>query len=214
MTVASRLAIVASLFFGAVCIRAVVQKPDPTREDQSLRRPFSEFPIDVFGAGWIGRDEPLPDRVIRIARVSEHLFRHYEYERFSVIFYAGLVTGDSVEGGVHHPELCFTRQGQRIVERAVIPLPASGLEPTPLVNEFRWTAGGAGQSYSLSTFYYEGRFHPDPKLLRKRLSVSDISSYTGIILAGDYVGTPAETRAVYTDMLSRALPILVEFLPK
>ncbi len=192
----------------------------PDLGPDTMSTPLAVLPMDLLGPGWNGLEAPLPKRVVKIAGISDYLSRVYSKHGAQIHLYVGFVRGGA-SGGLHHPEVCFKAHGLSLKNREIITIDGADIpklplfvEPKLLFNEFRWTRSSAVQAYSLSTFVYNRRLDPDVDRLRLADRYPGVPYFVSLILVGDYVGPPKNTRRVYKEALSYLLPKLLAHFPQ
>jgi hypothetical protein len=154
-------------------------------QPKPLRIPFSEMPMDLLGPGWKGRDEPMSDGVRRIANVDAYLQRWYSDGQRSFWLYVGFVKGWNPMG-IHSPDVCFPGTGHVQESKDIIDVPILPQKyPDCRFNEYVWTDAAGKRVYTLSTFFYNGKFEPS----RQRLSMA---RFTGVSSTSD--GTARTSR--------------------
>lgn len=188
----------------ALCVHALLPNTTPV----PLRLPFSKLPMDAVGPAWRGEDVPLDEDVEKRAKVSAYLQRNYFKEGQSLWFYVGYVGVWSPES-IHHPEVCFPGSGFELVRKEVITLPAPGFAKELRFKEFLWKNPGGGGTYTLSTFYYNGKLEPEDWRLRWD-SLLGIRYFAVITLSGNQLGSLEETRNVFQEVARRAIPLLLQ----
>jgi hypothetical protein len=83
-----------------------------------------------------------------------------------------------------------------------------GIEEEALFAEYRWRSPRGGGTYTLSSFYYDGKFQPDEWRLRMD-SLSGIRYFAIVSLSGSVASSMEETRELYQGALQRVLPVLL-----
>ena len=178
-------------------------------------RPLAELPLDVLGEGWVGEDVPLPDRIVKIAAVSDYVYRRYSRGDATLIFYVGYVT-DWASGGIHSPEVCFPRQGYMLENQETVPVPVPGLAGGSRFEETLWSNEHSALKhslYSLHSFFYHGQFAPEEYNLRMADRFPGLRYFAIIILAGNVGNSLDDTRQTYTDILHEAVPRVLKHFP-
>lgn len=207
-----RFAALAAIFWTAFAVRtAYVRFVAPDRTPLPLRKPFSELPMEILGPGWTGRDEPLDADTLRVARVSDYVQRVYSRPGHQVALYVGYVSG-RVPDAIHYPGICFPGGGLELEREATVELPRGESIAQPRFREYVWRHPARGGTYTLSSFYYNGKFEPDPgRLMAER--VLGVRYFALITLSGSIAGSLDETQEVCREALSRALPRILEHFP-
>ncbi|HLU50457.1 MAG TPA: exosortase-associated EpsI family protein [Planctomycetota bacterium] len=179
-----------------------------------LRVPFSEFGARVLSNGMRAEDRPLETRVEEVARVDDYINRWYSDGRRSLWFWVGFVSGWRPEA-VHYPDVCFPTQGMSLIAQRTVELDLSPAPSPAPFHEYEWLDEFNRRTYTLSTFFYRGRFAPfDPESLQLRLERSlGIRYFAMITVSGPFQGELLETRAFYADVLRETIPQLIEHLP-
>ncbi len=164
--------------------------------------------MDAVGTGWIGENVPLDEDVEKMARVTAYLQRKYLKGGLSLWLYVGYV-GCWSPGATHHPGVCFPGSGFELVTKNTVAIPAPGLTKEMRFKEFLWNGPHDGGTYTLSTFYYNGKFEPEEWRLRWD-SLFGVRYFAIITLSGSQAGSLEETRSVYQDAARRSMPRLLE----
>ena len=211
-----RIAIVAIILWIAVGLRLgythwIHPRPVPEMTAQSLR----EYPRDLLGTEWDVRFLPMAERIEEISGVADYTYLEMEHDGRFYTFYVGFVSG-GVGEGIHHPEVCFPNQGLIPVERdrTIVEVPAAGFTETPRFLEMYWKSDEVGRVYSLSSFCYHGKIDPDSSALKWADVHPGLASYSGVLLFGAPRSNDAETRAFYTEILTKLLAPLPAHLPR
>ena len=205
----SRALVLACILWVAFGIRAAwVSSLLPEGGPVPLRIPFSLLHMDAVGPGWIGENVPLDEDVERQARVTAYIQRNYRKGGLSLWFYVGYV-GHWSPGSIHHPDICFPGSGFELVAKGTATIPAPGLSKELRFKEFRWKDPHEGETYTLSTFYYNGKFEPEEWRLRWD-SLFGVRYFAIITISGSQTGSLEETRSEYQDVARRAMPLLLE----
>jgi hypothetical protein len=212
----SRLTVLAAVFWAALVLRIAVEGSlSPDTAVSAPRIPLRELPLDVLGDEWTCADAPLPAQVVEVAGVADYVYRQLrrDGDGLTLLFYAGFVGGGASEG-IHHPGRCFPVQGLELeTEETLEVLLPAGL-PVMRARENLWRKGSGGKAYSLASFYTNGGFCADELSLRLADRFPGVRYYASIILVGDLAGSIADTRRLYSDVLSRVVPRLVEHFPE
>jgi len=190
----------------------------PSTEEVPLQRPFSELPLDLLGKGWTGTHRRLEEAVETTAGVSDYVNRHYEKGNQHAWFYVGYVSPYRAES-IHYPEICFPSGGRQMEEREDVSVTIGGTDRDAVFRENVWSTP-TGKTYTLSAVYYDGGFDPEPENLRLvpleklwQFDFGGLRYFAIVILSGELTGSRETTRRSYTDMLGRALPVLLRHLP-
>jgi hypothetical protein len=122
--------------------------------------PLESLPLQILGEGWRGENVPLDPDVKQRAKVAAYVQRTYQGDRASLWFYVGYVDR-WVPEAIHHPDVCFPGSGFEQIAKNAITVPDATIG-TPLnFREYLWNSPRGGGTYTLSTFYYNGKFEPD-----------------------------------------------------
>lgn len=205
----SRAFVLALVLWGAYGLRLICERtllPDTT--PVPLRVPFSRLPMDVVGPEWRGTFIPLEEDVRKQAHVTDYLQRRYQRQDFSFWLYVGYVGRWSPEA-VHHPDVCFPGSGFTLERKESITIPAPGVAPELRFKEFLWRSPRGMGTYTLSSFYYNGKFEPDDWRLRGD-SLFGIRYFAIVTVSGDRRESLEETRNVYHEVLRRSIPTLLQ----
>ena len=183
------------------------------REPLPPRIPLSELPWDLFGEGWTSEDLPISERTIKIAGVSDYVYRRFTAGRQVLVLWVGYVMRSPLEG-LHYPEVCFPLQGFQLQSRGSVDVPGTGMPSEPRFAETTWNMDSSNV-YCLFSFYYPGRFAPEPFSLRVWERVSHPNYYAVVALWGNFEG-PKETiaRGRYLEALRKAIPSLLDHFPE
>ncbi len=177
-----------------------------------LSLPFSELPLDLLGPGWERKEVPLSDRTLRVAKVTDYVQRLYTRADHNVWLYVGYV-GRWDPGALHHPEICFPHVlGLEPLRKTTVPIPIPGVEEPPGFNEFLWRSDLGSQTYTLYTFYFNGRFEPNLTELRA-FRILGVRYFAIITFSGTLAGSLEETRRFYSDLMGKVVPTLLEHFP-
>jgi len=204
----SRLAALAFILWAAYGLRALLLKEHlPDTNPVPLRIPLSEFPREALGSDWTGWDVPLDENVEKRARVSAYLQREYKSRGSTLWFYVGYVAKWS-PGSIHHPSICFPGSGFELEDTATVVVAVPGMQEEALFTEYLWRTPQGGGTYTLSSFYYNGKFQPEEWRLRMD-SLSGIRYFAIVTLSGSLASSMEETRELYQGALQQALPVLL-----
>lgn len=183
----------------------------PREEPWPIRVPFAGFPMDLLGPGWRGEDIPLPKLTEEIAGVSDYIQRTYTDGDRKIWFYVGYTPGPPK--GVHHPGICFPLSGLIPESEEVVTIPAPEIPKELRFKESRWRSQEGSPIYSLTTFYYRGKFEPLEFNLRKDRFLG-IHFYAVITVSGPLLGSMEETRQVCHGIIRKAVPALLPHFPE
>jgi hypothetical protein len=178
---------------------------------ESLRVPFTSFPLEIAGPEWEGEDVPLSEVERQATGVAAYVQRRYTSGDKEIWFYVGFVAGGST-GAIHTPEYCLPASGYQLQRTGTITLDLAGLPRQSRWRETLWKDPLDVPVYSLHTFYYEGSFEPAEWRLRAR-RVFGVSCFTVVNVTGEYTGSLEETRRHYHGLLEKAVPLLLGHLP-
>lgn len=208
-----RTLLLVAIFWTAFGVRTTGSKALNLRRDPvPLRTPFSLLPMEICGPGWAGENIPLDEDVKTRARVSTYVQRSYRRDSAILWLYVGYVDHWAPES-IHHPDICFPGGGYEQIMKGLVTIPAPGVLPDLRFNEYLWNHPRGGGTYTLSSFYYDGKLEPEEWHLRWD-SLGGIKYFAVITISGTQVGSIAETRRVYQQVALRALPeILKHFEP-
>ncbi len=193
-----------SLFYG--------RARGPRVEPRPIRIPLASFPLEFPGTAWRGDDRPLPAETVRIAHVSDYLSRRYTDGRRSFWLYVGYVPGWN-PSAIHHPLACFPNVGLDLEQSEVVTIGDPTGPKKYSFNESRWWKEGQDERiYTLTTFYYNGKFEPSEWELRAERLVG-IPYFAVITLSGKLETSLEETREAYFDLARRFVPQVLKHFP-
>ena len=172
---------------------------------------------------------PLEEAVERLAGTTSYLQRTYQRDGQALWFYVGYVGGWSPEA-LHHPGVCFPGNGLELEQEKIVTIsphapgigPPSGLAPTLegkssktdfRFKEFLWRNLGGGGTFTLSTFYYHGKFEPEEWRVRADRIIG-IRYFAVITISGAFSGSADETRDICYEAVRKAVPRLLEHFPE
>jgi len=184
-----------------------VKEVSTYRQPVPLRMPLDDLPMGVCGPEWVGEDTPLDDEVLARARVSSYVQRSYRRGSANLWFYVGYVARWEPES-IHHPAICFPGSGYELILDRKIELSAPGFDKPLRFKEYLWNSPRSGGTYTLTAFYYNGKFEPDDWRLRMD-SLAGVKYFAIVTVSGSLLGSVEETRAVYQEVLKRSMPVLV-----
>ncbi len=208
----NRFAVVAVLLWCAFALKVgLVGSADGRVEALDPRIPLSEYPETVFGAGWSVKNVELPARVVELAGLSDYVHREYRQGGRAFVLYVAYVRGRANDG-IHHPSVCLPSHGLEIQSQETYSIAASSKRAVDCM-ELRCESKFGEGLFSLSTFYGNGRFHPDPNALRLADRLSPMRYYVMVTVTGDYIGSLDRTREFYSERMREALPALMAHLP-
>jgi len=177
-----------------------------------LRATLKDIPMDLLGPEWTGVDTPMPEETLRIASVSDYLQRSYRKEDQWLWFYVGYVPGWN-PSGIHYPDVCFPAHGLiRDGEEEDVTVAAPGIPKELRFKESHWRDDRGGRRFTMTTFYYRGRFEPSELKLRRDRFLG-IDYFAIITVSGSWKGSLEATRSFYHDLLRRAVPELLQRFP-
>ena len=172
--------------------------------------PLENFPWGIAGEDWREERNPLDERVIRIAGVTEYLNCTYAKKRKpSIWFYVGYYDGAIVES-MHQPEICFpgsgwTQENKRIEEFFVPEIDNVKFN----VIEFKKNRMTRVTAY---TFFYRGIFQPDQSVVEKGRAFGD-RHFAIITVATDTQDSIQQAKSYLEGLLQSTIPELLKHLP-
>ncbi|HZN60336.1 MAG TPA: exosortase-associated EpsI family protein [Planctomycetota bacterium] len=180
----------------------------PTLQPVPPAMPLESLPLQILGEGWRGENVPLDPDVKQRAKVAAYVQRTYQGDRASLWFYVGYVDR-WVPEAIHHPDVCFPGSGFEQIAKNAITVPDATIG-TPLnFREYLWNNPRGGGTYTLSTFYYNGKFEPDEWKLRWD-GIFGVPYFVVITISGTLTGNLEETREFYSEVVRRSMPRLLE----
>ncbi len=182
------------------------------REPVPLRVPFSELPMNVCGPAWVGESVPLDEDVEKRAKLSAYVQRIYRSESAALWLYVGYVARWTPES-IHHPDICFPGSGYEQVIKANVSIPIPDFSTEPRFREYLWNHPRSGGTYTLTSFYYNGKLEPDEWRLRMD-SLSGIPYFAIITISGSRLGSIDETRQLYQGVAQRVIPEILKHFSK
>lgn len=204
----SRALILVIVLWAAFAVRVTVKAFVVQQQPVPLRQSFDRLPMDLLGPGWTGEDSVLDESVIERAQISQYVQRNYWRAAANLWLYVGYVDRWK-PGSIHHPEICFPGSGYELVSQQDVLLSAPGFDQPMSFKEFFWTSPRGGGTYTLFSFYYNGKLEPNDWRLRLD-SIAGVRYFAVVTLSGNQLGSVEETRAVYQDALKRIMPQLVK----
>lgn len=208
----SRISILAFILLFALGADQAYQRFfSPRATSSPLRIPFARFPMDFPGPGWEGKDVPLMAETERIAMVTDYIQRTYTRGSREVWFYVGYVQGWTPTA-VHHPGICFPLRGLILQREEVVTINVPGITAPLRFNETLWQQELGGSFYTLSTFYYRGKFEPSENQLRLDRFLG-IDYFAIITVSGTFTGSQNRDREIYFDLIRKAVPELLNHFP-
>jgi len=207
----SRFPIVAGvlvLSFGLRVVYDAVWAPDTT--PLPPRIPLSDLPMDIAGPGWVGENAPLQADVVRIAEVCEYVHRVYRCGDSTMWLYVGYVAGWK-PSAIHYPGVCYPSGGLELESERVVTIPCQGTSKELSFRESEWkeTLGTRSSVYSLTSFYYSGKFEPNVWRMRAD-SIEGIRYFATVTLSGGFMDSLEETRKAYAQVLCRVVENLLK----
>lgn len=209
----TRVTLLLLLLLSAFGLRVLYDKNlGPDNRPAALRIPLGDFPMDAVGPGWKGEDVPLDKETESLARVTSYLQRVYTQEGKQLWFYVGYVAGSAPEA-VHHPAVCFPANGLELDHEEIVSIPMPSVNRGCRFKEFLWRSSLGGGTYTLSTFYYQGKFEPDEWKLRSD-RILGMRYFAVITISGTTWGSLKEMRDVYFGIVGKAIPRLLGHFPE
>jgi len=212
-----RVLILAALVWLGFAGRLILETRLPAEEDAPLRTPFAEYPTGLLGEGWSETDVPLTNQIRERAGVTNYLQRVFVNEgrlNHGAVLYVGYVSGWK-EHAIHNPGVCFPGQGFVQKEKNVVEIPIDKIKQRVVFDEYEWlnqSAERAGR-YTLSTFYFNGKFSPNDLALRAE-RILGVRYFAIITLSGPTLGSRDNNRKFYYAQLAKLLPKLLEHFPE
>ncbi len=195
------------LFWGAVALRLSYDGwLGPDLAPVPLRVPFSELPMDIVGVCWSGEDVPLDKDSERVAKVTAYVQRRYRRPGQELWLYVGYVSGRVPDA------ICFPGSGLILTTEEQVTLIHADLGRALRFKESQWRNPLGGGAYSLSTFYYNGRFEPEAHhLLAER--ILGVRYFAVITISCSFMGSPGDARQYCQDAVQEAMPSVLRHFP-
>jgi hypothetical protein len=173
---------------------------------------LADFGLRELSGGLRAEDIPLDPRVERVAGVDDYLNRTYSSSERSIWFYIGYVSGWRPES-IHYPDVCFPSQGMELVAKATIDVLIAGRPSPARFHEYIWDNPSGKRTYTLSSFYFRGKFEPSKTAMRLERSLG-IRYFVMVTISGPVVGDVEASRMYYSKMLEQLLPEFLTHMPK
>lgn len=183
----------------------------PARTAVPLRVPFSELPMDILGRGWDGNDVQLDPETLQVAQVTSYLQRRYRRGNHLVWLYVGYVGGRTTDA-IHHPDVCFPTMGLRLSRRGELAVEVGSPPAAATFKEYLWESATGGGTYTLSTFFYNGKFDPDESSLRAE-RLFGVRYFAVITLSVNVPGSVDEARRILLGAVGEVVPRLLKHFP-
>ena len=209
----NRVVILATILWTVLGLRLVYDAtlaPDTT--PASLRLPFSEFGLYDLRSGWQGMDVPLDKATEDRAGTTAYINRYFTDKRHGLWVYVGFVSGWTPES-IHYPDICFPATGLELRSKETLKIPVDGFESPLAFHEYQWSRGLNRPTYTLSTFYYNGKFAPAEYDLRME-RILGVRHFTILTISGDFVGSLQETREHFSSVVNEVVPALIRHMPE
>lgn len=203
-----RIALSFVLLVFAFVIQGLYLRGFSAQDQVKLQKPLARFDVD-FG-DWKGMHIELDDRIVEEAGVTEYVNAVYSKRSANAWFYVGYYDGSTM-GSIHQPELCFPGNGWESGDRSTLDV-ATGTDDVATFNSVLFRKGARARLAAYA-FFYEGRFHADQSVVESG-RVFGSRHFAVVTVALEFFGPVEAATENIEDLLERAVPRLLDYLPK
>ncbi len=153
------------LFF---CVGLISFTSQKSANPQPKKYKLADFPNDLNG--WIGRDSPVPEKVVEALKLDDLLSKFYQKRDQKVGVYIGYYYDSKKVGALHSPLVCFPGQGWDLFNDQSIKLRV-GPQGKHLLN-IRTMIARKGDMQELVLFWYQAYDKALSRTIYQKLTVA------------------------------------------
>jgi EpsI family protein len=202
------------LFLSVILVAvALLVRFVPLHRDIPLKRPFSQFPLQVNG--WTGKNFTFDEVILEKLRVSEYMSREYMNPPHRVQLYVGFYNAQKEGAQIHSPKHCLPGGGWRAVGETTRTATLPGFGPVHYM-ESVYQKGDEKQVfvywYQMKNATVTGDYGLKMQMILNSLRYRR-NDGAFIRLSAPVRGSEAETVASLGKFMNEVLPRLRECLP-